>query len=70
MLDKSWGRTRNASDFDTRYLTTGKVKADGSYEYDLGRNSPQELREYDFSSGYPSRVVSRWSAMLTLRYEF
>jgi len=71
MLNKDWGDVRNASDFDTRYLTRlNKVTADGKYEYDLSRDSPQELRDYDFSSGYPSRVVSRWSANLTFRYEF
>lgn len=70
MLDKDWGNTRNVGGFDTRYLTAATVTGDGKYQYDLSKSSPQELENYDFSSGYPSRVVSRWSAMLTLRYEF
>ncbi|MBA8680436.1 TonB-dependent receptor [Stenotrophomonas tumulicola] len=71
MLDKKWGNTRNVGGFDTRYLAgLNRVTADGKYEYDLSNNAPQDLETYDFSSGYPHRVVSRWSAMLTLRYEF
>nr|WP_269450828.1 TonB-dependent receptor [Stenotrophomonas sp. MMGLT7] len=71
MLNKDWGVTRNPGEFDTRYLASlSKVNADGSYVYDLSSNSPQQLSEYDFNSGYPSRVVSRWSALLTFKYEF
>ena len=57
--------------FDTRYLAGREgINADGTYVYDLGdpdNPSWQELREYE---GRVPRVVSRWSAMLTLRYEF
>jgi len=73
MLDKDWGNTRNVGGFDTRYLAPVRYNtSNGKYEYDLapGGDAPQELELYDFNSGYPSRVVSRWSAQLTFRYEF
>jgi len=72
MLNKDWGITENVGGFDTRYLAKlSKVNPDGTYVYDLaGANSPQNSTVYDFNRGYPSRPVSRWSALLTLRYEF
>lgn len=71
MMNKDWGITENVGGFDTRYLSTlSSVRADGGYVYNLNANSPQALAVYDFQGGYPSRVVSRWSAQLTFRYEF
>jgi len=71
MLNKDWGITQNVGGFDTRYLAgLSAVNPDGTYVYNLEKNAPQNLVDYDYNSGYPSRVVSRWSAMLTLRYEF
>lgn len=71
MLNKDWGLTKNVGGYDTRYLAKlSKVNADGTYVYDLSSNAPQQLAVYDYNSGYPSRVVSRWSALLTFRYEF
>lgn len=71
LLNKDWGQTRNVGGYDTRYLAKlSKVNADGTYVYDLSSSSPQQLSVYDYNSGYPSRVVSRWSALLTFRYEF
>ena len=71
MLNKDWGLTKNVGGYDTRYLAKlSKVNADGTYVYDLSSNAPQNLAVYDYNSGYPSRVVSRWSALLTFRYEF
>ena len=71
MLNKKWGVTENVGGFDTRYFSTlNKVNANGTYVYDLKNNSPQTLSAYDFNSGYPSRVVSRWSVLATLKYTF
>ncbi|KAB8196952.1 Oar protein [Lysobacter maris] len=71
MLNKDWGVTDEIGGFDTRYLARlGGVNADGTYVYDLGQaDNPswQGLRPYE---GRVPRVVSRWSVLLTLRYEF
>ncbi|MBB1088051.1 TonB-dependent receptor [Lysobacter sp. SG-8] len=71
MLNKDWGVTDEIGGFDTRYLARlAGVNADGTYVYDLGTaDNPtwQDLRPYE---GRVPRVVSRWSAQLTLRYEF
>ncbi|WP_246189405.1 TonB-dependent receptor [Pseudoxanthomonas kalamensis] len=73
LLNKDWGQTEGETFSDnTRYLAyLAGVNADGTYEYDLSRSSsPESVYVYDSSSSYPSRLVSRWSALLTLRYEF
>lgn len=81
MLDKDWGVTRSVGGgFDTRSLVNlARVNADGTYVYDLGSDDPstpeseinvERLGTYDAEARYPNRPVSRWSAMLTLRYEF
>ena len=71
MLNKDWGVTEEIGGFDSRYLARlAGMTADGDYIYDLGSASNptwQELRPYE---GRVPRVVSRWSALLTLRYEF
>ncbi|MBB1060346.1 TonB-dependent receptor [Marilutibacter spongiae] len=71
LLNKDWGVTDEIGGFDTRYLARlGGVNADGTYVYDLGtpdNPSWQDLRPYE---GRVPRVVSRWAAQLTLRYEF
>jgi hypothetical protein len=71
MLNNDWGVTEEIGGFDSRYLARlGGINADGTYVYDLGspdNPSWQDLRAYE---GRVPRVVSRWSAMLTLRYEF
>jgi hypothetical protein len=70
MLNNDWGVTDEIGGFDTRYLARlGGITADGGYVYDLGSpTSPswQSLRPYE---GRVPRVVSRWSVLLTLRYE-
>lgn len=74
MLNKDWGVTEgtgSTSLYDTRYLAgLNRVNADGTYVYNLQSNAPQPLYQYDAWSGSPSRVVSRWSALVTFRYEF
>ena len=74
MLNEDWGLTEQIGGYDTRYLARlGGINADGSYLYNLGSNAKpswQELTTYDADSRNPSRVVSRWSVLLTLRYQF
>jgi hypothetical protein len=74
MLNNDWGLTKQIDGFDTRYLARlGGINPDGSYVYDLGTaENPtwQDLNTYDADSRNPSRVVSRWSVLLTLRYQF
>jgi len=83
MLNNDWGVTEEIGGFDTRYLAglgctssdscdvfVNPTTADGGYVYNLGssnRPSWQNLRPYE---GRVPRVVSRWSLLLTLRYEF
>src|SRR5690606_12821994 len=71
LLNDNWGVTDEIGGFDSRYLARlGGMTADGKYVYDLGsptNPSWQDLRPYE---GRVPRVVSRWSVMLTLRYEF
>src|SRR5690606_17091556 len=85
MLNKDWGLTEQIGGFDTRYLArlgctssrdcdvvVNPTTADGGYAYNLGtedRPSSQDPSVYDADSRNPSRLVSRWSAMLTLRYQ-
>ncbi|MHB1273932.1 MAG: TonB-dependent receptor [Rhodanobacter sp.] len=74
VLDKKWGQTRYTV-YGTRTLAGyNGVNAQGQYVYYLptdknGNYQPQSLTTYDAGSN-PTRVVSRWSAMLTLRYTF
>jgi Carboxypeptidase regulatory-like domain len=82
MLNNDWGLTKQVDGFDTRYLARlGGINPDGTYVYDLGtpadpatgeeaNPSWQDLTTYDADSRNPSRLVSRWSVLLTLRYEF
>src|SRR5690606_26693201 len=74
MIDKSWGETWGGtfSDNNRDLANLGGVNADGTYQYDLGsfnngaNSNTDPLFIYDASNVFPSRPVSRWSAMLTL----
>jgi hypothetical protein len=71
LLNDNWGITQNVGGFDTRYLAgLNRVNADGTYVYNIAPSSMQQLSVYDFKSGYPSRPVSRWSLLVTLKYQF
>lgn len=71
LLNRDWGVTSSVGGFDTRYLANLRgVRADGGYVYDLSANAPQPYTVYDYNPTFPHRVVSRWSAMLTFRYQF
>ncbi|HET7267348.1 MAG TPA: carboxypeptidase regulatory-like domain-containing protein [Oleiagrimonas sp.] len=75
LVNSDWGHVRNVGSFDTRTLAgyTG-INDKGQYIYylptdDAGNYQPQELSVYD--AGFnPTRTVSRWSILLTLRYTF
>ncbi len=74
LLNKKWGDVRYTG-YDTRTLAGySGINAQGQYIYYLptdanGNYQPQQLDTYD-AGGNPTRVVSRWSAMLTLKYTF
>jgi hypothetical protein len=74
LLNKHWGQVRYTG-YDTRTLVKySGINAQGQYVYKLptdqnGNYQPQQLVTYDAGSN-PTRVVSRWSAMLTLKYTF
>ncbi|MCB1560099.1 MAG: TonB-dependent receptor [Xanthomonadales bacterium] len=75
LLSNDWGLTYGDTFSDnTRQLTRfGGLNADGTYVYNLGspdNPNAEDLEIYDSDAGYPSRLVSRWSVMATLRYEF
>ena len=76
LLNKKWGDVRNTGIYPTRILASySGVNAQGQYVYTLptdksGNYQPQQLQYYDGGFYDPSRVVSRWSAMLTVRYTF
>ena len=74
MLNKDWGTQEGLGYFATRRLANiSDVNAAGQYVYDLGTpTSPswQKYGTYDSIGTPPSRVSSRWSAVLTLKYQF
>lgn len=71
MLNNDWGVTEEIGGFDSRYLARlGGIRPDGTYVYNIGTEANptwQDLRTYE---GRVPRVVSRWSVLLTLRYQF
>ncbi|HEY8010405.1 MAG TPA: carboxypeptidase regulatory-like domain-containing protein [Rudaea sp.] len=78
LLNKHWGDTQvvNTTGYPTRTLANyAGVNAKGQYVYTLptdknGNYLPQQKVFYDGGFLDPSRTVSRWSAMVTLKYKF
>ncbi|WP_232207886.1 MULTISPECIES: carboxypeptidase regulatory-like domain-containing protein [unclassified Pseudoxanthomonas] len=68
LLNKDWGVTNYIDNgYSTRRLAyVNGITDDGKYIYGLNTAS---LVPYD-GKGLPSRAVSRWGAMLTLKYQF
>src|SRR5690606_14734532 len=65
--DVTWGDT--FPDNTRQLARLGGINPDGTYVCVRGRASNpsyQALEKYAFSAAYPSRLVSRWSAMLSL----
>ncbi len=71
-LSKDWGEQRGLGFFGTRRLANVTDVINGKYVYDLGTTTnplTEDFRVYD-SSNNPGRVVSRWQALLTVKYTF
>jgi len=68
LLNKKWGDVENAGFFGTRNLVSSATTANGQYVYNLSK-PPANYTLYD-SYTNPSRVVSRWQILFTLRYKF
>lgn len=70
LVNEDWGQTEYLDGFNTRILAGYRgVTADGKYIYDISR-APQNFSVYEAGENSTTRTVSRWSAMLTLRYTF
>ena len=77
-LNKDWGQQNGLGFFGTRRLAnvadvTGTCPTNCQYVYQLKDSSGRDLRQnygvYDTYTN-PARVISRWQAMLTVRYQF
>ena len=71
-LNKNWGQQEGLGFFGTRRLANVADVVNGKYVYDLGTPTAplyQNFSVYDSSSN-PGRVVSRWQALLTVKYTF
>ncbi len=76
MLNKNWGQVQTIGFFQTRRLANVKgiqgSGANAQYVYDLGTPTSPTWQNFGIYDSYqnPARVVSRWSALLTLKYKF
>ncbi|MEP6938411.1 MAG: TonB-dependent receptor [Rudaea sp.] len=78
LLNKHWGDTQvvNTTGYPTRTLANyAGVNSQGQYVYTLptdknGNYLPQQKVFYDGGFLDPSRTVSRWSAMVSVKYTF
>lgn len=74
-LNKDWGQQNGLGYFGTRRLAnvadvTGTCPTNCQYVYQItGSGAPQKYGVYDTYTN-PARVISRWQAMLTVRYQF
>jgi hypothetical protein len=74
-LNKDWGQQNGLGYFGTRRLAnvadvTGTCPTNCQYVYQItGNGAPQKYGVYDTYTN-PARVISRWQAMLTVRYQF
>ena len=74
LLDNNWGQDKYLT-YNTRNLAGyGGVNSNGQYIYELltdknGNYQPEQYSTQDAGSN-PTRLISRWSAMLTLKYTF
>lgn len=78
LLNKDWGQQNGLGYFGTRRLAnvadvTGTCPTDCQYVYQLKDSSGKPLQQnygvYDTYTN-PARVISRWQAMFTIRYQF
>lgn len=72
MLNKDWGDQRGVGFFGSRRLANVADVTNGKYVYDLGTPTAPSWTDFSVrdSSSNPGRVVSRWQALLTVKYDF
>jgi hypothetical protein len=75
LLNNDWGHTDRVSNsfYGNRRLATVSDVVNGQYVYNLGAAGSipwEQYSVYDASGTAPSRVISRWAALLTFKYEF
>ncbi len=72
MLNKDWGQQEGLGYFGTRRLANVADVTGGQYVYDLGTPTKPNWQEFGVYDTYanPARVISRWQALLTIRYKF
>ena len=73
LLNNDWGVTQYLNSYNTRNLAGySGVDADGKYIYYLGKPGQPQWQDYSvYDAGRnPTRSVSRWSMLVTLRYTF
>ena len=71
-LNSDWGDQMGVGFFGTRRLANISDVTGGKYVYDLGTPTKPSWTDFTVrdSSANPGRVISRWQALLTVRYEF
>lgn len=72
LLNKDWGNQEGVGYFGTRRLAYVSDVTNGQYVYDLGTPAKPAMQEFGVYDTYtnPARVISRWQALLTVRYQF
>ncbi|MBP3982917.1 TonB-dependent receptor [Pseudoxanthomonas helianthi] len=72
MLNKDWGTQDGLGFFASRRLVNVSDVVNGKYVYDLGTPTAPNWQEFGIYDTYtnPHRVISRWQALLTLKYKF
>ena len=77
LLNKNWGQQNGVGFFGTRrlaYVTdvTGTCPTNCQYVYDIGTPTSPAWQSFGIYDTYanPARVISRWQALLTIKYKF
>ncbi len=72
MVNKDWGQQDGVGFFGSRRLAYVSGVTNGKYVYDLGTAASPAWQQFGVYDSYanPSRVISRWQALLTVRYQF
>jgi hypothetical protein len=72
LLNRDWGDQMGVGFFGTRRLANISDVTGGKYVYDLGTPELPSWTNFTVrdSSANPGRVVSRWQALMTIKYEF
>ena len=72
LLNKDWGTQEGLGFFASRRLVNVADVVNGQYVYDLGTPSSPTWQNFGIYDTYtnPHRVISRWQALLTVKYKF